>query len=408
MKQIKTLTVNGNTYEIADPDAAHIDDSAVGTDAWSSRKISDAIGAAQRAIIHRLCPSFTESGSAIRCEPVEGYPLSVLSTINPTLDGVSSVKLYHGSKNILNIGGMLNNVLTKDGDKYKMGYFPGVGRQSADVDMFVPAGTTILFSADVLEDTTTDGVALQLYYEDGYNGNVAWLGKTMTLDPSHGNLIKVRFVCVAESSGNEAHVIFKNPQVEIGSTKTAYEPFRVEIITKDFGELVYGGLLDWNSGVLTINQRTKTFDGTENWELIGNTDNNYFNYRFHYGQSGLGAASYLTRVECSHYPYNSSVYGDSSDGIGVIVTGDNIYIRLGSASTITTVDAFKAFLAEQYAAGTPVQVCYQLATPITVQLTPTEILALSGQNTLYSDTGDTTVAGRADLPALLQSLTAAQ
>lgn len=40
MAEIKTLTVNGKTYTVADPDAAHIDDSAVGENAWSSGQIA--------------------------------------------------------------------------------------------------------------------------------------------------------------------------------------------------------------------------------------------------------------------------------------------------------------------------------------------------------------------------------
>ena len=71
---------------------------------------------------------------------------------------------------------------------------------------------------------------------------------------------------------------------------------------------------------------------------------------------------------------------------------------------------FKSFLAEQYAAGTPVQICYQLATPITVQLTPTEIQALAGTNYLhtnYAYNGDrnNTVTGKADPAAVIEKLT---
>ena len=49
------------------------------------------------------------------------------------------------------------------------------------------------------------------------------------------------------------------------------------------------------------------------------------------------------------------------------------------------VAAFKAWLADMAAAGTPVQVCYKLATPATIQLLHEEILALDGVNTLYGD-----------------------
>ena len=42
--------------------------------------------------------------------------------------------------------------------------------------------------------------------------------------------------------------------------------------------------------------------------------------------------------------------------------------------------------------------------PVTIQLTPQEILALSGTNTIYTDTGDTTVSGRADPNTIIQQL----
>ena len=44
--------------------------------------------------------------------------------------------------------------------------------------------------------------------------------------------------------------------------------------------------------------------------------------------------------------------------------------------------------------------------PVTIQLTPQEILALSGTNTIYTDTGDTTVSGRADPNTIIQQLAA--
>ena len=42
------------------------------------------------------------------------------------------------------------------------------------------------------------------------------------------------------------------------------------------------------------------------------------------------------------------------------------------------------------------QICFGLITPITYQLTPTEIISLLGTNNLWADTGDSTVKYRAD------------
>lgn len=62
-----------------------------------------------------------------------------------------------------------------------------------------------------------------------------------------------------------------------------------------------------------------------------------------------------------------------------------------------------------YAAGasptTGAQVVYELATPITYQLTPQEIALLRGNNTIYADCGDTTLTYRQDVGLLLEALT---
>ena len=70
-----------------------------------------------------------------------------------------------------------------------------------------------------------------------------------------------------------------------------------------------------------------------------------------------------------------------------------------------TVDDFNAYLAEQNAAGTPVQVCYILDTPYTIQIDKHQIAALSGVNTLYTDAGALTVTGREDPRHTIVTLT---
>lgn len=49
--EMKTLTVNGQTYTVADPDAAHIDDSSTARDkTWSAEKLSGTLGDVQTAL----------------------------------------------------------------------------------------------------------------------------------------------------------------------------------------------------------------------------------------------------------------------------------------------------------------------------------------------------------------------
>ena len=66
-----------------------------------------------------------------------------------------------------------------------------------------------------------------------------------------------------------------------------------------------------------------------------------------------------------------------------------------------SLEEFKSWLDTQ-----DVQIVDKNQNPITIQLTQQEILALSGTNTIYTDTGDTTVSGRADPNTIIQQLAA--
>ena len=60
-------------------------------------------------------------------------------------------------------------------------------------------------------------------------------------------------------------------------------------------------------------------------------------------------------------------------------------------------DDLNAYLAAQYAAGTPVQIAYKLATPTPIVSTGAQpIPALIGVNTIITDVDSVTVTGRAD------------
>lgn len=72
------------------------------------------------------------------------------------------------------------------------------------------------------------------------------------------------------------------------------------------------------------------------------------------------AASYSKKCLCNKYTHNSKVYSDSNREDGIVVANAGLLIRDAS---YTTIEDFKAYLAEQYANGTPLTAVYQLATP---------------------------------------------
>ena len=70
---------------------------------------------------------------------------------------------------------------------------------------------------------------------------------------------------------------------------------------------------------------------------------------------------------------------------------------MASDGPFAIVGDLKSYLAAQYAAGTPVQICYKLATPVPFTATGAQpIPALAGVNTVLTDADSATVTGRAD------------
>lgn len=142
---------------------------------------------------------------------------------------------------------------------------------------------------------------------------------------------------------------------------------------------VYGGTVDLVTGVLTVTWAFYEFDGTENWQV----------------PSSL-AYIYLTGLE------NSKGNGDTTQIANWLVGGGYQYQRYGAyrvqdngaitvgnlnnnvpTDTHWSTDSFK-----QELSNTPLQVCYELATPQTYQLDPVQVACLLGQNNVWADCGD--------------------
>lgn len=85
--------------------------------------------------------------------------------------------------------------------------------------------------------------------------------------------------------------------------------------------------------------------------------------------------------------------------MGCVCTGVNLISILLPKDTVPDEDSAKKWLQDNQP-----EFVYKTSQIENVQLTPTEILALSGTNTIYTDTGDTTVSGRADPNTIIQQL----
>lgn len=170
----------------------------------------------------------------------------------------------------------------------------------------------------------------------------------------------------------------------------------------DFGQTVYGGTLDWQTGVLTVDKAFVEYDGSadENWLTQTTATSGYRRFLIVPGDAepntGAGNVAYVV----SNMYKATSPNGTYSKTTGICVNQNELMIYDADRATLT-VDEWKAWLSEH-----PVQIAYKLATPITIQLTPQEIKQIQGVNTLYGD-GSISMTGRADKALELEARIAA-
>ena len=150
---------------------------------------------------------------------------------------------------------------------------------------------------------------------------------------------------------------------------------------------VYGGELDVTNGVLTVDRAMVTLDENGSYYINTYTDRNRIVCNM-YDNVGKANAMFVSD-SLKSMPPSSGGNGQSDWEIWCSNGAPRMWISV--PSTIATVADFKNYLSTN-----PIAVVYELAEPITYNLTPTEIKSLLGDNNVWADAGDTTVTYRAD------------
>lgn len=103
-------------YPLAVPHNAEVEDARIDNKGDTHPSLGDNIRALgskiddSAKVVESLCPEFSVKGSAVRCEPVDGYPLNVKSYFGGTFDGEGhaipwddfSIELTFAGKNLYN------------------------------------------------------------------------------------------------------------------------------------------------------------------------------------------------------------------------------------------------------------------------------------------------------------------
>lgn len=377
-------------------DGVQLNDSAINTtEAWSSKKIVDT-----------LCPSFSVSGNPVTCNPVEGYPLGAVVSLEPKQAGTGDPS----PENVRPISGydsVAVNVRGKNLVNLETQTFTQVKNVSLEDE--IPAGSYV-FSANV--QTNSGDSQCLVNFIDAENALVFSAYMPVSSESSYAVTLSrhVKIISMYAARNNAAsigyQVTFSDIQLEAGSTPTPYEPYQPgTTATLTLPETIYGGTVD---SVTWVGEKTwefVEFDGSETIQV--GTDNLTSVYRY-YITSYLFPSSYsAAQGVCSHLPV-----GDRSqlnvDREQCILGSTNVYIYLYLDKTdFPDINSVSTWLAAQAAAGTPVQVAYKLATPEPFKATGNQALpAVAGLNTVYTDGDSLAVSGRQDLLYTLQTMQA--
>ena len=339
--QILTLGADGAEWA----DAPQINDAII-TDAnpWSAKKIVDT-----------LAPEFETSGAVVTCTPVAGYPLHVVSQIMPVQSG--------------------------EGDPSPDNVRPISGWDAANLWV---AGKNLwdndyAMNPDNWEYSTYYALRLPLAPNATYTLSMSKNNMFKNYNPDYN--FKFAFYIgenPGDSSGNKL----------IGNTSVIDPPLTYTFSTSD--KPMYANLYVDKYGA-------SGFEIAFTELLV--------NLQIEAGSTSTTYTPYNPASKTITLPFGQTVYSGTLDWNAGVLTVTHAEIASYSGEALPG-----AWISDRdvYSQGatptTGAQVVYELSVPRTIQLTPTEILALSGVNTIYADTGDTTVSGRADPNTIIQQL----
>ena len=385
---------------------AYPDDSTIGENTWSSKNIVD-----------MLCPPLEESGNPVVCYPVAGYPLGVKAKWEPMQEGSGDPS----PENIRPIKGRDSVKVERCGENLSTtAGLDGVGWATTYEDLLnvlnkLPAGTYVLdftFTLEEFFDRYTSDTAesnafrINSRFDDGTpcivtDGEmitkaeklpaVRKITKTFVITPQNKGRVATAYLyaCGRDEAidgapnGSLGEGKISNVTITLGNTApTTYTPYNGSTNTLTLPETVYGGEVDAVSGEGIKNWERVTFDGTEKWKY---DTRGFFIYIL------PQKAKYDLVSLCDRYT------GKYTTTAETLRTAGKLLVVGTSVCGYTAVSEWIAYLAAQYAAGTPVQICYELAEPVLFTATGAQPLpALKGTNTVLTDADSATVTGRAD------------
>ena len=283
------------------------------------------------------------------------------------------VEIYtDGTVETINVHG--KNLFDKDGVTIENGKAIGADGSISNISAvnlcasYIPVSpnTTYTFSGDVLGTSNTFFRVAQ------YKADRTFISRS---EDSTGARSSYTFTTGADTHYIRFHYFvsanISTYQLELGSTATA------EMLLKVGDYQDVQSIID---GVVTRKVGIKVLDGTENWTEVGGNAS----YTLSIPDMATGTTIGGNNVFgfCSHFqavPNNSS-WATYQNMVSAASASASLFFRY--QNNTSTLNNFKQWLADQYAAGTPVVIIYPLATATTESVTGQTLQVQAGDNVL--------------------------
>lgn len=294
------------------------------------------------------------------------------------------------------------------------------GENLLDISQLKPNGYNLAGSNTLKPNTTytfkpvsCGGIAFAVFLTDNIvpnqttkqlnlTGNYINEGSSATFTtPSNADSYSVMWLAGSKSGIDQVYPNVQFMLVSGTTAPTAYKPYIGQTNPLTLPETVYGGEVDAVNGEGNNNTKIITLDGTEN-VVVNNQSNktSVFTLSFDAPAKPFNDTPANLWIVSSHFIKATRLYFASAEPNTIWYNDAGTQMRIAwnpGNKPAATIDEFKAFLATQYKAGTPVQVCYKLATPTLFTATGAQpIPAIAGANTVLTDADSATVTGRAD------------
>ena len=305
--------------------------------------------------------------------PNPDYPQEIKSVVNPT------VKVC--GKNLLNLNSYKENV--------KNGITITPIFNNEELQYLILNGTFKTAEwAVIWIGTLNPGT----YTFSTQNSNVKilrnWSEQNNTFTVTDENSV-YRIVINSSNMGESVKDVKIYPQLELGSTPTAYEPYHEQTVTLPYtlnaipvnsggnvtidGQQYIADYVDVERGKLVRNVLVKTFTGNEGWDYSDATDDSKKRFYLEINKkikSAIGISNYLRSIGAD------------------IKKGDNCFAAYTRSldvriTSIASLAEFKSFLARLDSNGKPLNVLFALDTPEEIDLTQEEISAFKALSTNY-------------------------